>query len=78
MKGTGLFIKGLKMTQQNWYPLPQYDYVQLRDKDVVCVIKGVECGMTLGEKELFFEMLVEDVWDIVEEDSNVDQKAVVA
>lgn len=68
MTGIGLFIKGEKITQQNWYPLPTLDYIVLSDKKVIARKddKTFECDEDM--LSVIFDMLVEDVWDVYKED----------
>jgi hypothetical protein len=79
MTGVKLFLKGEKITQQNWYPLPALDYVVLFRNEVIAHKDGKSFEFDEGELEIIWNMLVEDVWDIYyEETSNVDPKTVVA
>lgn len=68
MTGIGLFIKGEKITQQNWYPLPALDYIVLSDKKVIARKdeRTFECDEDM--LAVIFDMLVEDVWDVYQED----------
>ena len=69
MTGVKLFIKGEKLTQQNWYPLPALDHIVLLGGKVIAHKDGKSFEFDEGELEIICDMLVEDVWDVVSEES---------
>ena len=73
MTGVKLFIKGEKLTQQNWYPLPALDYIVLLGGKVIAHKDEKSFEFDEGELEIICDMLVEDVWDIFHEGSVSDE-----
>lgn len=69
MTGVRLLIKGEKITQQNWYPLPALDYIVLVRTEIIAHKGGQSFEFDEGELEIICNMLVEDVWEIFYEGS---------
>ena len=67
MTGIKLLIKGEKITQQNWYPLPALDYIVLLDGKVIAEKDGKSFECDESELDVIVDMLVEDVWDVFSE-----------
>ena len=69
MTGIKLLIKGEKITQQNWYPLPALDYIVLFRTEIIAHKDGKSFEFDESELEIICNMLVEDVWEIFYEGS---------
>jgi hypothetical protein len=64
MTGIKLLIKGEKITQQNWYPLPALDYIVLFRTEIIAHKGGQSFEFDEAELEIICNMLAKDVWDI--------------
>ena len=69
MTGIKLLIKGEKLTQKDWYPLPALDYIVLFRTEIIAHKGCKSFEFDEGELEIIYEMLIKDVWEIFYEET---------